>query len=239
MFSTTDLHMHTTYSDGAASVRAVVEHVATCTPFRVVAITDHDTTAGAREAQRYASQAGIEVIIGSEISTAQGHLLALFIERDIPPGQSVAATIRAIHAQGGLAIAAHPYDVIVPSMGRHGLLAHVRSGLWNLDGIEAFNASLWLPRNNVSARAAVAQLGIAALGGSDSHHLNTIGSGYTRFPGSSASDLYRAIQTAQTVPDGTHWSAADQALIIRRWVVRESLGLARTGWRRVLSGGRS
>src|SRR6185436_2860560 len=101
---------------------------------------------------------GLEVIVGEEVSTAEGHLLALFIEQELPPGRPAAATIAAVHAQGGLCIAAHPYDWMVPSLGRAGLRQRCAGPdcEWPLDGIEVFNASLWLSSNNASAAAAAA-----------------------------------------------------------------------------------
>jgi predicted metal-dependent phosphoesterase TrpH len=147
------------------------------------------------------------VIVGEEVSTAEGHLLALFIEEPLPPGQPAAATIAAVHAQNGLCAAAHPYDWLTPSLGRAGM--HERCAgpgcEWRLDAIESFNASLWGPRANARAAAAGVQLGLPLVGGSDSHHPATIGLGYTLFPGHSAADLRYAIRTRVTRPGGTTW----------------------------------
>ena len=83
-----DLHIHTTYSDDAtASVEDVLEYVANRTDLRVIAITDHDEIEGALKAQRLAKDYGIEVIVGEEVSTNEGHLLALFIEHFLAPGR--------------------------------------------------------------------------------------------------------------------------------------------------------
>lgn len=109
-WSKADLHIHTNYSsDGTASVVDVLEHVVKHTDLRVIAITDHDTIDGALEARRIARAYGIDVIVGEEISTADGHMLALFIEQMVPPGQPASTSIAAVHAQGGLCIPAHPY----------------------------------------------------------------------------------------------------------------------------------
>ncbi|HEY1014253.1 MAG TPA: CehA/McbA family metallohydrolase, partial [Herpetosiphonaceae bacterium] len=156
-WSKADLHIHTTFSDGRATPAQVVAHAARRTDLAVIAITDHDTVAGAREAAAIAPDYGIEAVIGAEISTRDGHLLALFIERDIPPGRPAAETIAAIRDQGGLAIAAHPCSLLMPSLGRAcGRLAGA------LDGLEAFNASLWLPWNNRRAGRLAAALGLPA-----------------------------------------------------------------------------
>src|SRR5262249_21871771 len=115
-WSKADLHIHTTYSDGTASVAAVLEHAARHTDMRVIAITDHNTIAGALEARRRAPAYGVEVIVGEEVSTAEGHVLALFVEQPLAPGQPAAATIAAVHAQNGLCVAAHPYEWLTPSL---------------------------------------------------------------------------------------------------------------------------
>jgi predicted metal-dependent phosphoesterase TrpH len=138
-------------------------------------------------------------------------LLALFIDEWLPPGRPATETIAAVHAQGGLCIAAHPFDWAVPSLGQHGLREQCygrRQGQWPLDGAEVMNASLTWPRdtaNNVAQQAAQ-QLALPALGGSDAHSLATVGRGYTLFNGRSADDLYRAIETGAVGWGGSCWS---------------------------------
>ncbi len=106
-----DLHLHTTYSDGAITVRALLDRVATRGELAVVAITDHDTIAGAEAAQQLAQRERypVEVIVGEEVTTRQGHIVGLFLREAIPPGQSAVDTVAAIHRQGGLAFAPHPF----------------------------------------------------------------------------------------------------------------------------------
>ncbi len=221
-WSKADIHLHTTASDGTASVDELLAYVVTQTDLRVVAITDHDTIAGALEAQRKAESYGIEVIVGEEVSTREGHLLALFIEQELPPQRPAAETIAAVHAQGGLCIAAHPYDWLVRSMGRAGLRwrAAGADAEWPLDGVESFNASLWIDRCNSIAAAVGSELGLPLLGGSDSHHLATVGLGYTRFPGSSAADLRAAIECGQTEAGGSYWRRAHNIEVVGLWIRR-------------------
>src|SRR3954452_14907232 len=202
--SKADLHLHTTASDGAATVPELLAQVAQSPDMRLIAITDHDSIAGARQAAQLAPQFGVEVIIGEEVSTTEGHLLALFIDTLLPPGRPAAETIAAIHAQGGLAIAPHPFDRSVPSLGRNGL----EHAGWDFDAIEGFNAGvIWWQRGaNRAAQRAAASRDLPVVGGSDAHALASVGLGYTRLPGTSANDLYRSIQTGQTSCGGTYWS---------------------------------
>ncbi len=78
-----DLHLHTIYSDGMGTVPAVLE-AARQAGLDIIAITDHDTLTGARQARELAPRYGVGVIPGVEITTAEGHLLAYWIERPVP-----------------------------------------------------------------------------------------------------------------------------------------------------------
>jgi hypothetical protein len=209
--SKADLHIHTNYSkDAFPEVEEVLAYAASKTDLRVIAITDHDAIEGALKARRLSHSYNIEVVVGEEVSTAEGHLLALFIEEWLPPGRPAAETIAAVHAQGGICLAAHPYGWLVDSLGWHGIY-HRSNGSqhdqheWPIDGVEAFNASLWLPSNNTRAAAMGAKLNLPLCGGSDSHHLATIGLGYTLFPGTSAEDLRAAIRHNRTRAAGVSW----------------------------------
>ncbi len=232
-WSKADIHMHTTFSDGTATVREVLEYVVERTDLKVIAITDHDTIEGALEARRLAPQYGIEVIVGAEISTLEGHMLALFIEEPLPRKRPAAESIAAVHEQGGLCIAAHPYGILVPSMGRAGLRERYSGAQreWPLDGVESFNASLWLTSNNDTAAAVGAELGLTLCGGSDSHHLATIGMGYTLFPGQTAEDLRRAIITGQTLVEGSYWGWGRVAEVVGLRFKREMTQLTRRALR--------
>src|SRR5207249_10280533 len=104
-----DLHMHTTASDGWPSPYELVDHARLC-GLDVIAVTDHDTMEGALRAAEYAAvKRGLEVVIGEEVSSRAGHIVGLFLERRVRPGMSAAATVHAIHDQGGLAVAVHPF----------------------------------------------------------------------------------------------------------------------------------
>ncbi|MBY5922204.1 RNase RNM [Ferrimonas balearica] len=63
-----DLHCHTTASDGTLSPSELVKRAA-LQQVAILAITDHDTTAGLLEAQPVAEQEGVRLIEGVEIST--------------------------------------------------------------------------------------------------------------------------------------------------------------------------
>jgi predicted metal-dependent phosphoesterase TrpH len=202
-------------------VPELLEYVARATDLRVIAITDHDSIAGAKEAARLARQFGIDVIMGEEVSTADGHMLALFIDTFLPPQRPAAETIAAIHAQGGLAIAPHPFDRSVPSLGRIGL---TRAG-WDFDAVEGFNAGvIWSQRGcNGAAQRAAAAMELPVIGSSDAHTLATVGMGYTLFPGKNANDVYRAIRSGQVEWGGRYWGTRQYLDMGRRLIRQRSL----------------
>ena len=84
--------------------------------FKIIAITDHDTIEGGLVAKDYYDDMHgdneLEIIIGAELTSANGHIVALNLKENIPPKLSAQETIDAIHEQGGIAIAAHPYSYL-------------------------------------------------------------------------------------------------------------------------------
>ncbi len=196
-----DLHIHTIHShDGTCSVSAVLKHVAKYTDLDVIAITDHNSMDGIREAMDLAPAYGIEVIPGSEISTADGHLLALFIDHSIPAGLSLVETVRLIGEQGGLGIAAHPMAKGTSSLRFHTIQEALKQpGVKRvLVGIETFNGGLVYTRRNPVVETRAQALPLAQVGNSDAHVLKTIGQGATEFEGRTAAELRTALERKTT-----------------------------------------
>jgi predicted metal-dependent phosphoesterase TrpH len=201
-----DLHIHTSGSDGVATPEQVLDYVQRCTRLSVVAITDHDDLAPslrAREAHARSGCSGFEIVTGMEVTTIEGHLLALFVEERVASFHSLPATLDAIHRQGGLAVIPHPMSPLTRSIGRHGIERILRrraDGLW-FDGIELANQS---PAGRIVARRAAelnqTSFHLAAVGGSDAHYLPVVGASYTTFEGGSAAELRRAILEGRTRP---------------------------------------
>jgi predicted metal-dependent phosphoesterase TrpH len=195
-----DFHMHTNFSDGWPSPAELVDHVALNTDLDVIAVTDHDTVEGAlRAAERAARRNQVEVIVGEEVSSRDGHILALYLERRVKPGMSAAATIHAIHEQGGLAVAAHPFwrtQRQVRSGPVHGV-GWLAAEL-DFDAVEVENATPGFYMFNQMARRLNLGLGAPELGSSDAHILDAIGRAFTEFPGRSAAELRLALETGET-----------------------------------------
>ncbi len=200
-----DLHIHSIHSpDGIASVPAILKHVAQNTDLDVIAITDHNSMAGVRQALDLAPRYGVAVIPGCEVSTSEGHLLALFIERLVPAGLSLAQTLRRVAAQGGLCVAPHPLARGCHSLSLDAIRAALRdvSLARTLAGVEVYNGGLIYTRRNLAVAAQARQLPTADIGASDSHVLHTIGQGSTHFAGKTAADLRRTLEMATTTALG-------------------------------------
>ncbi|HET9522021.1 MAG TPA: hypothetical protein VFO73_13315, partial [Candidatus Limnocylindrales bacterium] len=86
-----DLHIHTLASDGTASIEEILAYVENETDLDVIAIADHERVDAALAARAIARARGLraEVVVGEEVSTVGGHLLALFIEERIRPLRSL------------------------------------------------------------------------------------------------------------------------------------------------------
>ena len=199
-----DLHLHTSYSDGWPSPKEVVDHVTLETDLAVMAITDHDTIEGALRAAEHSEKiSGIPVIIGEEVSSRQGHILGLFLERRVQPGLSAAATIDEIHCQGGLAIAAHPFWRTTRMAERLGGPVHGIGWLaadLDFDAVEVENSTPGLGFANILARRLADGAGCTCVGGSDAHILEAIGKSATSFKGRTPRALRSAIETGTTRP---------------------------------------
>ncbi len=188
-----DIHVHTRFS-GFGSYSFIHFPESVTEPLRaietarkkkldVLCITDHNTIRGAIIAKKYAK--GIDVVIGEEISSADGEILGLFMQEEIKPKLSVAETIDRIHDQGGIAIAPHPFSPHCPSLGKE-------ISNFKLDGVEVFNAGHRDAYSNILAQTFSPRT-MAWLGSSDAHSISMIGNGYTVFEGRSSDELRKSI----------------------------------------------
>jgi predicted metal-dependent phosphoesterase TrpH len=163
-----DLHVHSTFSpDGemtpAELVRAAVER-----GLAGVALTDHNSTSGIGPAREAAlKHPGFLVIPGMEISSADGHVIALGVRDPIPAGLPVNETVERILAAGALPVASHPFRNFT------GLDEPQIRGA-RFEALEALNGRSPKRKNLRACRLALSlELGLSA--GSDGHRPLEVG----------------------------------------------------------------
>jgi predicted metal-dependent phosphoesterase TrpH len=215
-----DLHIHSAASDGTAPVTAILDHVVRRGDLDVIAITDHERIDAALAARAMAEDRGlpIEVMVGEEVTTLGGHLLALGIDRRIRPYRSLRSTILAVHEAGGLAIPAHPlvpYPLCAQGWVLRRLLDDPDTGA-HPDAIEAFNPTALGRPWHGRVVAFADRHGLATVGNSDAHALDAIGIGWTTFPGRTAADLRAAILAGTSRHHGSFHGTAGQLAVFGR-----------------------
>ncbi|MGH7777420.1 MAG: CehA/McbA family metallohydrolase [Candidatus Dormibacterales bacterium] len=194
-----DLHIHTSFSDGRDGPEAVVAAAARA-HLDVIAVTDHDTMEGSWLAAVAAAERedGPAVIPALEVTTAHGHVVGLYLREPVAAGMSPAETVRAIRAQGGLAVAVHPFWRPADSERGGGVGPAILAEVF-FDATETLNGgpvpSMW----RANRRARRAPVG-ALMGGSDAHAASAVGWAHTLFQGSGPDDLRAAIEARSTRP---------------------------------------
>jgi predicted metal-dependent phosphoesterase TrpH len=215
-----DLHIHTLASDGLAGIVEILDVVENQTDLDVIAITDHERIDAALAARALARDRGLrfEVVVGEEVTTRGGHLLALFLQEPIRPLRSLRWSIGAVHEQGGIAIPAHPlvpYPLCAQGFVLRRLLRDPDKR-FHPDGLETFNpTTLGKPWHTRAVRFAE-EYGLARIGNSDAHTSDVIGTGWTTFPGRSAEDLRRAILDRTTHHHGAFHASRPQLKVFGR-----------------------
>jgi predicted metal-dependent phosphoesterase TrpH len=167
-----DLHMHSYFSKD--SLNSFDDIIKTCQRkgLDMICLTDHNTAEGAL---RLRDVSPLPVIVGEEVATTGGELLALFLEKTIPPGLSPLETIARIRDQNGVVAISHPADTIRREAMRS---ANVMAIIDRIDALEVFNSRCLLPRFNYNAQALARERGLPGVAGSDAHSLGEIGHAY-------------------------------------------------------------
>jgi len=158
-----EFHCHTIYSKDSLTTPEIL--VAACHRKGIdrVIVTDHNTIAGARAAQALDPEL---VIVGEEILTTRGELLAAFVEEEIPPNLSPRETIRLLKDQGAFISVSHPFDVYRRGHWDVGDLLEI---LPDVDAIEVFNSRCWSPEFNHQAQQFAEAHDVPGTVGSDAH----------------------------------------------------------------------
>ena len=164
-----EFHCHTNASKDSLTQPQELIDAARRNGIDRLSITDHNTIAGARAAQELDPEL---VIVGEEIMTDRGEILAAFVGSEIPAGLTPQETIRRLRDQNAFISVSHPFDAW-------------RSGGWQevdlleilplVDAIEVYNSRCMLPRFNRAARRFAEKHDIPGTVGSDAHAVFEVG----------------------------------------------------------------
>ncbi|NDJ61688.1 MAG: PHP domain-containing protein [Chloroflexi bacterium] len=216
-----DLHMHTSASDGITHVEAMLNRAAAHANLDVIAITDHDTLESSLWAYSQRHRYPFDVVPGVEVTSADGHVLGLWVTRPIPRLMPLIETVAAIHEQGGLAVLAHPFE---PTIMWHSMWRYLRQPevliYSGVDAVEIHNAGAITPGSNWLARRVFGDGMLPVLGNSDAHMPGSIGTGITRFNGRTAADLRASIERGQTAAEGRSWAVTAYLTLLINWTLR-------------------
>jgi predicted metal-dependent phosphoesterase TrpH len=167
-----DFHIHTRFSPDSRLDEDRLIELAITRGLTHIAVTDHNTVAGAEAVRDRVEVLGVgdrlRVIIGEEVSSADGEIVGVFLERTIPRGMTAEETVDAIHQQGGLASIPHAYD----PFRKHHITEDALNRLaatGRIDMIEVFNSRVTFSRHNLQAAEFAAAHGLPTIACSDCH----------------------------------------------------------------------
>jgi predicted metal-dependent phosphoesterase TrpH len=163
-----DFHSHTFISKDSLTAPEKLIETARKKGLGRLVVTDHNSLRGALLAYTLAPDL---IIMGEEIKTAKGEILAAFVTEEVPSHLSPQETIQRLRDQGAFISVSHPFDN--------------RSGAWELnaleeiaplvDAIEVFNARIMKPDANTLAEAFAREHHLGGTVGSDAHAAFEVG----------------------------------------------------------------
>jgi predicted metal-dependent phosphoesterase TrpH len=236
-----DLHVHTNEGDGLDRVPSIFDWVQDRTQLDVLAITEHDDLGVALRAHEVWAKRhrSFDFVPGVEVTTLEGHLIALFVETPVPSLRRIEETIEAVHRQGGLCVVPHPMSWLTRSVGPGTLnrLASHGDGAWP-DGMEVATSSPTSRLFLAKARALNAdRYHLPGVGASDAHFAAAVGSAWTVFEGETAADLRRSILQGKVSGEAGAFPSL-RSVGLARALTLPLMGLRATpkkvGWRRTV-----
>jgi predicted metal-dependent phosphoesterase TrpH len=214
-----DFHTHDRFSRDSILSEDKFIRVALDRGLTHVAVTNHNNVEGAIAVRDRVAALGVDdqltVILGEEVSTSDGEVVGLFLQRTIPRGLTADETADEIHAQGGLVSIPHPFDPFRPShIRRLPLEKLARAG--KIDMLEVFNSRVTFSRHNQEAAEFAARHAIPAIACSDSHSSFEVAMSFNALP---------AFGTADELREGlaeNEWHGSRSTVLIHlttRWAV--------------------
>lgn len=171
-----EFHCHTYFSKDSLTRPADLLAACVARGIHRIVITDHNTIQGALEAQKLDPH---RVIVGEEILTQEGELLAAYVTEEIPKGLPALEAIQRLRDQGAFISVSHPFD---RTRSGHWQLEHLEGIAPLVDAVEVYNSRCLLPKYNALTAAFARQHGLAGTVGSDAHTLPEIGRAVLHLP---------------------------------------------------------
>ena len=219
-----DFHIHTRVSPDSRLTPEGLIRACQRKGLDLIAVTDHHTIRGALEVREIAP---FPIIIGAELKTADGEIIGLFLEEEIPKGLSARESVKRIKDQGGIVQIPHPFDRF---RRKHITLSAMLDILPDVDIIEAFNARTTLKSDIMRGVDFIREHGkehdIRPVGVSDAHTAREIGNAYTDLPAFEGRDdfldalRHASIHGRRTTPlihFATRWTVTTRQLGFGRY----------------------
>jgi len=213
-----DMHTHSEYSPDSRTPLAAQAAAIKAAGLHVVCATDHNTIEGALRLRELAD--GFRVIVGEEVSSSDGEIIGLFLDKAVPRGLTADETIARIHDQGGLVSVPHPFS----RNRRFHLRRSALERVWQqVDCIEVFNAREAFTQDNVRAAAFAKDKGLPGAVGSDAHRATEIGRAWVEvedFAG--REDFVAALREGSVIGTltGNYIHVLTRLDVIRKWWTR-------------------
>jgi hypothetical protein len=218
-----DFHIHTRFSRDSILTEEKFIAKAIERGLTHVAITNHNNVEGAVAVRDKVAELGLTdrltVILGEEVSTADGEVVGLFLEKTIPRGLSAKETADEIHRQGGLVSIPHPFDPFRASHIREGPLRNLAE-LGKIDCVEVFNCRVTFQRHNQDAAEFARRYEIPGIAASDSHSSFEVAMAFNAMPAFDTADALKAALAEN------EWHASRSSVLIHlttRWAVWKNL----------------
>lgn len=186
-----DLQVHTAASPCSGASPVEVVEAALGAGLDGIAITNHDTLADV-DAVRSAAPPQLRVVSGVEVTTTQGHLLALGVDA-VPERGDPLDVIDEVHDAGGVAVLSHPFDRL-----REFYDADLADIAAAVDGVEVTNSRVLRPKYNHLADGYAGEFDLARTAGSDAHFPMEVGRACTVCEG----PLLESIRQGDTEVEG-------------------------------------
>lgn len=191
-----DLHTHTDRSKCGNMRPETLLKVAKKKRLDGIAVTDHGSIEGAVEVRRLNKDKNFEVIVGTEISTTSGDVLAYYLNKDIK-SIDFFEMVDEVKKQGGLIVIPHPFRTSTNPM--HTFKLSFEKIKNRIDAIECLNARMLFTWNNKKAERVANKLKMAKTAGGDAHFKFEVGTAYTMFE----DNLRTALKNRDTMIGGS------------------------------------